>query len=25
MQGAISIITGIDFKDDIDMPPDILE
>ena len=25
MQGAISIITGIDLKDDIDMPPDILE
>jgi len=25
MQAAISSITGIDFKDDIDMPPDILE
>jgi hypothetical protein len=25
MQAAISSITGIDFKDDVDMPPDILE
>jgi len=25
MQAAISSITGIDFKDDIDTPPDILE
>ena len=25
MQAAISSITGINFKDDVDMPPDILE
>ena len=25
MQAAISSITGIDFKDDVDMPPNILE